>query len=166
MPHPPPSRRSLAALFALGLLVRLPLVVLAGVKGPVGEDASMWGYRALELAKGVWHGSHPPLYPALGVALSASGLDLGLALAGISWAAGLLMAPVFAWGASKLVGARAGLVAGACLLVQPALTAWSLRIEPSALFMVLLGLLLGALGEALHQGSRRAAVGADRKSVV
>ena len=70
------------------------------------------------------------------------------------------MAPVFAWGASKLVGARAGLVAGACLLVQPALTAWSLRIEPSALFMVLLGLLLGALGEALHQGSRRAAVGA------
>lgn len=152
-----PSAAALLALAVAGLLSRLGLAAAAHLTGPAGEDMPMWGYRALELLGGVAHGSHPPLYPGLGAALSLTGLDLAWSLAAVAWISGVLMAPVFAWGASAVVGARAGVIAAVALLLQPALLAWSLRVEPSALFVVLLGLALGALGRAMHDGSVRAA---------
>ncbi|MBM4393389.1 MAG: hypothetical protein FJ090_19885, partial [Deltaproteobacteria bacterium] len=77
-PVPGGLRRHLLAMLVAGALLRGAVALAAGVDLPAGGDAQYWGVRALEIGRGDWSGTHPPVYPALAALLAGTtGIEVG-----------------------------------------------------------------------------------------
>ena len=136
------------------VLVRVLFMVWGEISAPFGEDAEFWGYRAVELRHGILVGSHPPFFPLLSlIAGAVPGVDLAHGAWAVAILSGILSAPAMAFGMAAVGGRKAGLVAGWATLLLPNLVAWSLRVEPSSLFVLLLALCLFLAGRVAYQRS-------------
>lgn len=146
--------RGLLALTAASIVLRAWIFAWFRLGAPLGEDAQFWGYRALELADGQLVGSHPPGYPVLALLYGAlTGWDVAYSAQAVSYIGGALMAPAIALGLTPIVGRGAALLSGAFVVLLPALGVASLRVEPTSLFIVLIGVLLFATGRAIERRS-------------
>jgi hypothetical protein len=157
--RPEPDRhaipwKGILVLTIASILLRVGIFAWFRLGAPLGEDAEFWGYRALELLDGQLVGTHPPAYPAMALLFKhIVGWDLAYSAQAISYGSGTLMAPAMALGLTPIVGRRAGLLSGAFVLVMPALMMSSLRVEPTSLFIFLLGVLLFVVGRAIERRS-------------
>ncbi|MCK6527250.1 hypothetical protein L6R50_06675 [Myxococcota bacterium] len=150
-----PPWAHLLVLALVGAAARVGLRAGLGLAAPFGEDAEFWGYRAVEIAGGTWAGHHPPLYPLLAVlaAGGAGGPALAIAAERLALAAGVLGPSTFGLGMWAVGGRRAGIAAGWLAALLPNLLAWSLRVEPTSTFVVLLGVALLLAGHAARTAS-------------
>lgn len=160
-PVPADVRRQLAWMLLFGVVARAVALVVIDVPHPLGGDAPFWGLRALEMQGGTWLGSHPPLYPALAVAVAApGGLDVAPALWGLSWAAGVAVPPLMALAVLPVAGDRAAVLAGWFTALLPALFFTSLRVEPTSLVALAVAGACAMTVRAASHGSPGWALGA------
>ena len=153
----PLRARDYAVFVAIGVAVRVAFAATAGLTRPIGEDLEFWAYRAIELAMGSPFGTHPPVYPAMIALLHALGLPslgAGVAVAAVS---GVALAPASAWLGDQVGGPRTGRLVGALALTWPAIVAWSVRVEPTAPFLVGTAIVLGLAAIAAREGRTRPA---------
>ncbi len=145
---------ALLAIVVAGLAARVGVLAAADIGLPVGGDAAFWGQRALELREGLWIGSHPPGYPLVGLALgSVLGLDPGVALQAVALVSGSLAPAALGLAANELAGRRAGIMAALLAACLPALAFASMRVEPTALLALGIGLASWLAARAARRGA-------------
>ncbi len=151
----------MVALIAAGALLRGLGVALLGLDHPFGEDAGHWAHRALALRDQQIGGAYAPGHPLVALAISGvTGLPVVRAAWGLSLICGALGPAAIGAGVASAFGRRAGILCGVGTLLLPNILAWSLRIEPTSLYVVLLGLLLLSVGRAARLRSLRWALAA------
>jgi len=159
----PVPARDLAVLALVAAALRLAIALAAGIDGPLGADMAFWGYAAVVLVKGGGPLTHPALMPGLAALVDA------LAGTGLLWpqwilvlVSGILLAPATALAVASLVGepggAAAGRLAGALVLLLPATTIASLQVEPAAVELLQVCLMLALAGRVARVGGLRSAL--------
>lgn len=141
-------------LAAAGVGLRFLIRALVGLDTGFGEDAEFWGYRAVELANGIWIGTHPPTYPAIVAILSfLPGSSAAEAATWVSFVTGALMPSAVAFAVAPLAGRRAATLCGWFTFFFPGLLAASLRVEPTGLFVLFVAAILYATIRATRDNS-------------